>query len=525
MIKLRKCLALLISLSMFLCLFGCGNEKATKSFIYETVTGITNIDPLFAINDTELHIVYNTFEGLMKYDKAGILTCGVAENYSVSNGGKTYTFKLKKDAKWSDGRPLTANDFEFAFKRAVDPHSQSPYSSTLLPIKNVSDILKGKKSPDSISVKAINDSELEINLESVNTNFLDLLTTPVTMPCNEDFFLSCKGYYGLNKKSVLGNGYYRLSSWNEEYCGLKANEKYDLYNSSEIGTAYIYFNTEDELLENIKKEEPHFSVLGNTMIERLNDAEIAYQSTHIGNTVHSLIINPDSQLAEKNILNALSGTIEFEINDELKNKYGITSASSILPTTVNLSDKITFKNKTLNPDKALDDFIKGCENLDVDKIFPTFSIICLKDKSTETIARQIAANWQKIFGVTVNISAIEDEDMLKSQIISGYYDIAIISNTAISSSPTSYLQQFTSDSTTNISNFKNQSFDKTVRKMSKATGDEFLETTKEATKTINEYKYIYPLFVSSKTYYWHSELQPQFNPNNNIVYFSQIEFN
>ena len=119
---------------MFVCLFGCGSEKGTKSFIYETVMGITNIDPLFATNDTELHIVYNTFEGLMKYDKAGILTCGVAENYSVSNGGKTYTFKLKKDSKWSDGRPLTAEDFEFAFKRAVDPHSQSPYASTLLPI-------------------------------------------------------------------------------------------------------------------------------------------------------------------------------------------------------------------------------------------------------------------------------------------------------------------------------------------------------------------------------------------------------
>ena len=522
--SINRLLALITVFSLLFCFSGCDEKKGNISFLYETVTGITNIDPQLAVNDTELHIVYNTYEGLMKYNKAGVLTCGVAEEYTVSNNGKTYSFKLKKNAKWSDGRPLTAMDFVFAFRRAVATESPSPYAATLLPIKNVSKILNGKMSPEKISVKALNNHELEINLESVNSGFLDLLTTPVTMPCNEKFFLSCKGYYGLNSKSVLSNGYYRLSTWNEEYCTLKANEEYELYNSSSVGTAYIYFNSEDELFENIQKEEPHFSILSNSMIERLKHTLAPYQFNHIGDTVHSLIINPESLLAEENILKAISSTIKFEISDELKNNYGISAATSILPTIVNFSDEIRFNKNNADSENALDDFIKGCENLKVDKIFPTFSIACLKSETTETIARQVAANWQSLLGVTVNITSFENEEDLSSQIKSGHYDIAIVTNTAFSSSPTAFLQQFTSDSTTNISGFKSKTFDEAVKKMNKSTGEKFAEATKDAAKIINEYEYIYPLFISSKTYYWHSELQQQYNKNNKIVFFSQIDF-
>ena len=520
---LTKLFSLLIVLSFILCMCGCEEKNGTKSFLYETVTGITNIDPQLAVNDTELHVVYNTYEGLMKYTKAGVLDCGVAESYTVSNQGKTYNFKLKKDAKWSDGRPLTADDFVFAFRRAVDPQSLSPYAATLLPVKNVSKILKGDKSPEEIAVVAINDHELQINLENLNSGFLDLLTTPVTMPCNEDFFNSCKGYYGLNRKSVLSNGYYRVSAWNEEYCTLKANEEYELYNSSEIGSAYIYFNTEDELFENIEKEEPQFSILNNSMIDRLNKAEIEYKSNNIGNTIHSLIINPDSMLAEENILKALSGTIKFQISDELSHNYGLKAATSILPSTVTYSDKISFNRINTDNEVALDSFLKGCENLEVDKIFPTFSIACINDENTEGIARQIAANWQSIFGVTVNITTFESEDALKDQVNSGVYDVAILTNTAISSSPTAFLQQFTSGSTTNNTKFKSKEFDKAVSKMSKSTGDELFSATKKAAQIINDYEYMYPLFISSKTYYWGEDIEPQYNKNNQIVFFSQIE--
>ena len=242
---IRKILSLLIALALFICMNGCGDTTTKEPFIYVTDVGIVNVDPQFASNDTELHIVYNAFEGLMKYNKAGTLTCGAAETYKVSRDGKTYTFNLKQNAKWSDGRPLTAKDFEFAFKRAVCPDTRSPYAKTLSPIKNVSKILANEKSHYSIAVIALDPYTLEIKLENKTSGFLELLTTPVAMPCNEEFFESTKGYYGLKKDCIISNGYYRLSSWNSEYCTLKANEDYEFYNPSGINVAYIYFKKTD----------------------------------------------------------------------------------------------------------------------------------------------------------------------------------------------------------------------------------------------------------------------------------------
>ncbi len=523
--KINRVFLVLLSFTLLISMCGCDMDNSDRSLLYETEIGIVNIDPQLATNDTELHIVHNAFEGLMKYNSAGTLINGVAESYTVTNSGKTYTFKLNPKSKWSDGRPLTANDFEFAFRRAVAPESQSPYASTLLPIKNVSKILSGKLSPEEIAVKAVNDYELVINLEGINKSFLHLLTTPVSMPCNQEFFLSCKGYYGLNRKSIISNGYYQISAWNEEYCTLTANESYEDYGSSKISTAYIYFNSEDELFENIEKQEPHFSILSDEMINRLDDSQIEYNPIHIGNTVHSLIFNPDSLISEINILKALTGTISFDISADLNKKYGITAATSILPTSVDYSNKISFNRKSTNKDKALDNFILGCENLKIERIFPPFSIIYLKNDTTEAVAQQIASNWQGIFGITVNITAVENEEELTNLISSSAYDVAIISNKAISSSPIPYLQQFTSDAATNISSFKSNNFDKAVKKMNRLEGKELLDATKAAANIINDNKYIHPLFVSSKTYYFGSEVKPQFNPLNQIVYFSQVEFN
>ncbi len=521
---LRIISSALILCTLF-CVSGCSDPNLNRSLIYETVTNIVNIDPQLATNDTELHIVYNTYEGLMKYNKAGVLTCGVAESYSVSKDGKTYTFKLKETSKWSDGRPLTAKDFLFAFKRAVSKETASPYAANLLPIKNVSKILSGKKSADNIGVMVNGAYELEIQLDSVNSGFLDLLTTPVAMPCNEDFFNSCKGYYGLNEDSVLSNGYYSVTAWNEDYCSLKANEEYELYKSAEIRSAYIYFNSEDELFENIEKDEPDFTILDKSLIDRLSASEINIEPTHIGNVMNSLIINPKSQIAEENILKALMGTVSYEIDNELTVKYGITNAGSILPTIVNYSDEITNKKSTLANDEALDYFIKGCEELGVERIFPTFSIVYISNDITESIAQQIAANWQNIFGVTVNITALQSEEAFNSAISSGAYDAAVMPSKAISASPTAYLQQFTSNSTTNLIGHKNKEFDNAIKKMNSSSGDKLKSATKKAVKLLGEYEYLSPLFVSSKTYYFKEDVIPQINKQNLMVYFSQSSYN
>ncbi len=518
--KKLKVFTLLLCFSICTCLFGCNNKENGFNFLYETVEKVTNLDPQLAANDTELQVVYNTFEGLMKYDQNNKLICGVADSYSVSKNGLTYNFKIKEDAKWSDGRPLTAYDFEFAFKRAANPETASPYSASLLAIKNLPEALSGKKSHKQIGVTAVSESELKIELSYASSEFLDLLTTPVAMPCNEDFFLSCKGYYGLNEDSVISNGYYHVTSWNEDYCELSSNKNHTSKEISEVSSVYIYFNSEDELFENIEKNEPHFSILDKNMIDRLNNAKISFNATHIGNTVNSLIINPKSNIGEENIMEALIRTAKVTIPEEFGHSYGVSLTNSVLPQIVEFSEEIVCKKTAFSkPEDASELFIIGCENLNIERIFPTFSIMYIDNDINKEFAQQIASEWQNAFGVSVNITAIENEDALISNIEAGSFDAAIIPTKAISDSPTSYLQNFTSKSNTNYIGYKDDDFDNTIKKMNGKTGQDLKKLTKSAVEKLNKCGYFSPLYITSKTYYFKEDLKPSINKHNQKVYF------
>lgn len=130
------------------------------------------------------HIINNTFEGLMRKDNEGI-KAGVAESYEVSEDGKTYTFHLR-DSKWSDGQPVTAGDFEYAWKRALDPAVAAEYGFQMFYIEGAQNYYEGNGSIDDVKVKAIDDKTLEVTLAAPTPYFLDLTTFYTFMPVRQD---------------------------------------------------------------------------------------------------------------------------------------------------------------------------------------------------------------------------------------------------------------------------------------------------------------------------------------------------
>ena len=130
------------------------------------------------------YIINNTFEGLMG-EVNGKLEPKMAESYEVSEDGLTYTFKLR-DAKWSDGKPVTAKDFEFSWKRALSPEVASEYSFQMFYIKGGQEYFNGEASVDDVAVKAIDDKTLEVVLNAPTPYFLDLTTFYTYMPTRED---------------------------------------------------------------------------------------------------------------------------------------------------------------------------------------------------------------------------------------------------------------------------------------------------------------------------------------------------
>ena len=124
--KIKRILSLLLIFSFYLSITGCTGKNEERNIIYNTTTLIDNIDPQLADNETELQIVYNTFEGLFKYDENSKIVKGGVEEYKISQDGLTYEFKIRDDAKWANGENLLAEDFEFGLTRAVHKKLNSP---------------------------------------------------------------------------------------------------------------------------------------------------------------------------------------------------------------------------------------------------------------------------------------------------------------------------------------------------------------------------------------------------------------
>jgi oligopeptide transport system substrate-binding protein len=130
----------------------------------------------------EAHLLRDLYEGLVIYDPKAQIIPGVAESWSVSDDQLVYTFKLREDAKWSNGDPVVADDFVFSLRRIQNPETAAEYANVLYPIKNAEKVNKGEVPPEEIGVKAVDDHTLEITLENPTPYFLELLTHQTALP-------------------------------------------------------------------------------------------------------------------------------------------------------------------------------------------------------------------------------------------------------------------------------------------------------------------------------------------------------
>src|SRR5699024_4144155 len=131
---------------------------------------------------------------------------GASKLASVSKDGLTYNFKLRKDAKWSNGEPVTAKDYVFSWQRIVSPETAAQYANLFEIIENAKDITAGKKDKETLGVKAINDYELEVNLNQATPYFNYLVAYPPFFPQNEETFKKHGDKYATTTETSVYNG-------------------------------------------------------------------------------------------------------------------------------------------------------------------------------------------------------------------------------------------------------------------------------------------------------------------------------
>jgi oligopeptide transport system substrate-binding protein len=169
------------------------------------------LDSTKAADMQSYFVIGHTQEGLVTTGPKGELVPGVAERWKVDeNGG---TFHLRRNARWSDGKPVTAHDFVFAWRRVADPATASEYAFILYPLKNGEAVNRGKAPLESLGVKALDDYTLKVELERPCPYFLGLTAMGVYCPLREDFVRARGARYAAEAADLLANGPFLLKEW------------------------------------------------------------------------------------------------------------------------------------------------------------------------------------------------------------------------------------------------------------------------------------------------------------------------
>ena len=157
-----------------------------QTFTYRLLDQFPTLDPQLNQDVSGFHVIRDLFEGLLSQDAKGRLVPGVATGYTASDGNTTYTFTLREDARWSNGDPVTAHDFVYAWRRAVDPATASPYGwyLELTHMVNAKEILAGEMAPAELGVRAVDDHTLEVKLTTPLPYFPAMTTYATLFPAH-----------------------------------------------------------------------------------------------------------------------------------------------------------------------------------------------------------------------------------------------------------------------------------------------------------------------------------------------------
>ncbi|MAF90655.1 MAG: peptide ABC transporter substrate-binding protein [Bdellovibrionota bacterium] len=218
-----------------------------------------DLNAMKATDAVSFQVLGHVMEGLTTFDKRGRLTAGVAEKWDITP--TEATFHLRKNAKWSDGKPVTAKDFVFAWRNVVNPKTASQYAFIMYTVKNGEAISKGKMPLNKLGVTAVNDHTLKVELERPTGYFLGMTSFATFYPAREDIVKKFGDKYASEYNHAVYNGPFKLTKW-VHGASLRMDKNEHYWNS-----AKIYLNAIDI---------PYIVEDQNTIFNLFKDKKIAY---------------------------------------------------------------------------------------------------------------------------------------------------------------------------------------------------------------------------------------------------------
>ena len=496
--NMKRIVALVLAMVMALSLAACGGSSAPAATAAPAAAGdaapadtaaaasdgdkvlnvmveveVESLDPQVATDGTSFEVIANYTDGLTQMDADGAAVPAIAESWDVSEDGTIYTFHLREDANWSNGEPVTANDFVFAWQRAADPALASEYSymlSDIGQIKNAAAIIAGEMDKSELGVKAIDDKTLEVTLEVPVSYFLSLMYFPTFYPVNQAFFEGlADGTFGTSPETVLSNGAFVLTSYEPAALSFSLTKNANYYDADKVqldGLNYQVIKDSQQAYMSYQNGDLDIVMLSGDQVEQVEgDPELTITGAgylwYLTLNMHGVpaLNNQNMRLALSNAVNRAS-----IVGDVVKDG-SVATYTAVPPQFAAGPDGSDFSaDQTMFSDVCSDDTAKAAAYYEAAKAelgADTFEFELLVEDQTETqnVAAVIKDQVEKALpGVTLNIK-VEPKKQRVADIQDGNYEVCLTRWGPDYADPMTYLNMWITGCSNNYGLWSDAEFD------------------------------------------------------------------
>lgn len=480
---LKKITAAGLLTASALVLAACGQQKSSQSQTKQVLNWtesaqISTQDPSLTTDSTSFQALLNTQEGLYRLDKKQKPQLALAKSAKVTDGGKTYTFVLR-DAKWSNGQAITANDFVYSYRRSLNPKTKSSMAFYLYEIVNAEAINAGKKPVSSLGVKALSKNKLQIKLVRPVSYFKLLLAFPLFFPENQQFIEKVGSKYGTAAKYTISSGPFKLTKWtgsnkqftlvkNQNYWD-KKNVKLDKVNETISETSSTAYN----LYQAGKLDETY---LTGEQVKANKGKSTFYDRP--ASAIQRLELNRKKVKAFNNfnIRRALSLAIDREslakvLSDgSVAAKGFVPSGMGNNPTTGEAFYKEAYVKEAVsyNLKEAKKYLAKGYKELGIKSL--NLNLTVSDTDSAKQVGEFLQSKLGELPGVKITVTTLPYTTLISRQ-SAGNYQLTIKNWQAILGDPINFLDVFEKDSSYNTSGFASSKYDQLLNEAENVYGN------------------------------------------------------
>lgn len=495
---LKRLAALAISGLMIGSLAGCGNSKATSATTggsaQETTSAqaeqtdatgnilnvhidveVASMDPQIATDGTSFEVIADTTDGLYELDADGNPVPALAESVDKSDDGLTLTYHLK-DAKWSNGTPVTAKDFEFAWKRAVNPETASEYAFIvgIAGIKNADAVASGEKPLDELGVTAVDDKTLKVELDVPVPFFESLMAFPTFYPVNEEFYTQCGDQYASTPDTLLSNGPFKITDYEPAATTINLVKNPDYWDADKVkldGIKYQVIKDSQQAMLAYQNGDLDLVTLSGEQVEQFQ-ADPEFKNIMAG---YLWYLSPNTKVAgleNLNLRKALSLSFDKEAicNNILKD--GSIPAYFAVPTLLATGPdgkdyRETAGSNYFKTDKAeaLKYWEEAKKELGVDSL--TYTMIVEDTESAINVAQFLQSEIQTTLpGITINLEQMPKKNRVE-RLQDGDFELGLTRWGPDYADPMTYLDMWVTDNPNNYGFWSNEEYDSIIESCKK----------------------------------------------------------